>query len=161
MKMPTMKNFLNQLSKMDDWVKYLLGAVIAVLLMSLFYPCPSPMGIKLTPIRGGSNVNLVLENFDIEEAMSSDVPVIVLYSQNWCGHCKKIKPTWKTFSDEYKKIKIIEIDCGKYPDIAKKHNIKGYPTIKYHPKGINNPDYVPYQGDRTLQSLISFADSHS
>ena len=159
--MQSMKNVMKQLSKMSDWAKYLLGATVAVLIMALFYPCPKPIGIKLLPSKDSSNLNLVLENFSVEDAMKSDKPVIVLFSQSWCGYCKKIKPTWKSFSDKYKKIKVIEIDCGKYPDIAKKHNITGYPTIKYCPKGIKSQEHVPYQGDRSLDSLIAFADSQS
>ena len=157
----TVKDFFNRLSKMDDWIKYLFGGVIAVVIMALFYPCPKPVGIKFKPMKGGGDLNLVFENFEMKEMMQSGEPVIVLYSQSWCGYCKKIKPTWKTFMDKYKKMKVIEVDCGEYPDIAKKHGIRGYPTIRYHPKGINDVTFVPYEGDRTLQSLIAFADSQS
>ena len=93
--------------------------------------------------------------------MASDKPVMAFYSQNWCGYCKKFKPTWDQFQNQDNGVIILEIDCEKYPELAKKHKVTGFPTIKYHPGGLNDTAAVEYNGDRSLQSLIDFANSQN
>lgn len=162
------KNAWKDFQKMDDWIKYLLIAAIFFLVVSLLWPRDSSgaPGVKLVPVPGTSYYKAVFESFDnssvtVEELLKSNDPVIVFYSQDWCGYCKKMKPTWQQFKNKYTKCRVIEVDCGKYPELGKKNGIKGYPTIKYHKGGLANPNAVTYSGDRTLQSLLQFAEQQN
>jgi thiol-disulfide isomerase/thioredoxin len=153
---------LKEFKKMDDWIKYLLVGLIFVIVLSLLWPRSSSPNVRLVPVSGTPYYKAVFEDFtDMEELLKSPEPVIAFYSQDWCGYCKNMKETWKKFQDEYKKCRIVQIDCGEHKELAKKQNIKGYPTIKYHKNGLSGDDAVVYKGDRTLQSLIQFAEKHN
>lgn len=156
----TAQNLLKDFQKLDDWAKYLIGAAVVLLLLYLFFP-RRQTGVNLVPVPGTSYYRAVFEGFTVEDAMSSNQPVVTLYSQEWCGYCKKFKPTWKQFEKQDNGVMVVEIDCDKYPDLAKKHKVTGFPTIKYHPKGINDTTSVEYSGDRSLQSLADFVKSQN
>ncbi len=51
----------------------------------------------------------------------------------WCGHCKKLAPTWSELADELKhnkQVSIGQVDCTQAQDLCKKLEISGYPTLK-------------------------------
>jgi len=157
-----MQKFMKQFRSMDTWVQYLLGACVLLLLISMFWPRHRhTTGVKLVPVPGSSYYQAVFEGFssdDVEGALKSSDPVMVFYGQDWCGYCKKFDPVWKQFHQSYDKYRVVKVDCGKYPELGKKNKVSGYPTIKYHPNGLNDTTSVDYNGDRSLESLIAFAN---
>ena len=84
---------------------------------------------------------------------------LVLFYADWCGHCKKMMPEWQKFQKEFngkEGINIINVE-SEDKSIMKKHGIDGFPTIKYCPSGLNNPnDTQLYEGDRTFDGLVAF-----
>ncbi|XP_078672260.1 thioredoxin domain-containing protein 5-like [Branchiostoma floridae x Branchiostoma belcheri] len=50
----------------------------------------------------------------------------------WCGHCKKLAPTWvklaHSFSQE-KHLTIAQVDCVEYNVLCKKYGVDGFPTL--------------------------------
>ena len=51
----------------------------------------------------------------------------------WCGHCKKLAPTWSELADELKhnqNVSIGQVDCTQAHNLCKKLEITGYPTLK-------------------------------
>ena len=51
----------------------------------------------------------------------------------WCGHCKKLAPTWSELADELKhneQVSIGQVDCTQAQDLCKKLEVTGYPTLK-------------------------------
>ena len=88
--------------------------------------------------------------------------VLVMFYAPWCGHCKKMEPTWDEFTqnfDGYNGVKIVKVNGQDDPQTSQKHNVKGFPTVKFCPNGLNDVQGIVYQGDRSLQSLISFLQS--
>ncbi len=158
----TAQKLLKDFQKLDMNVKYLIGGAIVLLMLFLFWPRGRESGVRLVPVPGTSYYRAIFEQFEVDEAMSSNTPVMAFYSQDWCGYCTKFKPTWKQFQgQDTKGVKIVEIDCAKYPELAKKHKVTGFPTIKYHAGGLNDTNTVEYSGDRSLQSLIDFVKSQN
>ena len=89
---------------------------------------------------------------------SSSNPVeLMMFSVDWCPHCKQAQPEWHKISDEYsasqingRKVIFTLVNCTEEtPDIEKQlkqYSIEGYPTIKLLKDGqiINfeaKPDY--------------------
>ena len=89
---------------------------------------------------------------------SSSNPVeLMMFSVDWCPHCKQASPEWQKISDEYsasqingRKVIFTLVNCTEEtPDIEKQlkqYSIEGYPTIKLLKDGqiINfeaKPDY--------------------
>jgi len=85
-----------------------------------------------------------------------------MYYVDWCPHCKSAKPEWAKIMDTFngkiingKKILVVSIDCEKYPDIAKKQNVTGYPTFKFDLDG----KQLNFNGERQFNSFKQFIES--
>lgn len=109
------------------------------------------------------------EGFDttpdsLEQYISSDKPTLVLFYANWCGHCKKLKPTWAKTAETAKEkgLTMIQINVGgeendseetkrKNAAISTKYNIDGYPTIIL----FKNGNAIPYDGPRTPEGFMN------
>jgi len=77
--------------------------------------------------------------------------VFLKFFAPWCGHCKKLAPTWKKLmkkSDD--KILVAKVDCtGAGKPLCDANDVKGFPTLKSgDPNSLDD-----YQGGRDLSSL--------
>ena len=74
----------------------------------------------------------------------------------WCGYCKKFKPEWERLKAETNLgVKLNEVDCSdnnNVPELAKKYNVNGFPTIIF----VNGNNTKTYEGARTKEALVSF-----
>ncbi len=83
----------------------------------------------------------------------------------WCGHCKRLAPTWDKLADEVaaaglEKVKIAKVDCTVSRDVCSSQGIRGYPTLQLF-KGGDLAAPVKYSGSRDLAALLDFAKQHS
>jgi thiol-disulfide isomerase/thioredoxin len=58
---------------------------------------------------------------------------ILLFSADWCPHCKKIKPEWEKYTETYYNkdysIHFKTIMGDDDPNLVEKYNIESYPSI--------------------------------
>ncbi len=71
-------------------------------------------------------------NGALKTAKSKGMPVMVDFYTDWCGWCKKLDRD--TYSDPRvsnlaKKFICVKVNGDKYPDIAAKYGVNGYPSI--------------------------------
>ena len=75
-----------------------------------------------------------------------------------CGHCKNLAPEWAIIGDMYTKeeddIIIAALDATENKDAAKNFEIKGFPSIKYFPKG--SSDAQDYDGGRSADTIAAW-----
>ena len=142
-----MEKLLMSLKKMDKKHHYVIGVLVLLVGVVLFYPIK-----KVQRFVGG-----YVEAFsNLDELLESDKPTFVAFVTSWCGYCKKLKPEWDKFQKEYTgSVQVISIDCDEHKDLAKKYEIGGYPTIKYFSKGLKNKG-EDYTGGRTSSEFINF-----
>ena len=70
-------------------------------------------------------------NFD-DEALNSDIPVLVDFTATWCGPCKMLSPIIDELAKEYEgKIKIGKVDTDANRNISSKYNIMSVPTLLF------------------------------
>lgn len=117
------------------------------------------------------NIHMDLASFDEGSATNVDhtKPVILLIHAEWCGHCRNLMPQWNEMSEKLrdqitiKKIESSDLDRelneldkdGIIDTNDMKQNVIGYPTIG----SINNKTFTPYQGGRSTDELVAWADS--
>lgn len=93
---------------------------------------------------------------------SKDV-FLELYA-SWCGHCKRLKPTWDSLGDHFAKVKDrlviakMEAQENDLPSSAP-FRVSGFPTLKF--KRAGSKEFLEYEGDRSLESLIAFVEENA
>jgi len=104
---------------------------------------------------------LTTDNFD-SIALDQSKDVLVEFYAPWCGHCKKLKPVYEevasAFSNEANVV-VAKVDATAESDLGSKYEVKGYPTIKFFPKGTD--DVMDYQSGRSAKAFVDFLNDNA
>ncbi|KAM0748041.1 protein disulfide isomerase [Meredithblackwellia eburnea MCA 4105] len=124
---------------------------------------PSIKSQKIPAVQDEPVYVLVADEFD-EVVADTSKDLFVEFYAPWCGHCKKLKPTWDTLGEKYsaakEKITIAKFDATEN-DVPASAGFKvaGFPTIKFRAAGTE--EWISYEGDRSLESLVEFLDANA
>lgn len=81
--------------------------------------------------------HLTDETFD--QFIADNSKVLLFFYAPWCGHCKSLKPEWDKAAAQLKEEehegKLAALDATKYPTVAGKFKVSGYPTLIYFEDG--------------------------
>jgi len=95
-------------------------------------------------------------NFD-SVVLDEKKHVLVEFYAPWCGHCKKLAPTWEKLASIYKNeenVVIANIDAEKNSAVGGRFGVSGFPTIKFFPQ--DNKAGVAYEGGRELADFVKY-----
>ncbi|XP_046674339.1 LOW QUALITY PROTEIN: thioredoxin domain-containing protein 5 homolog [Homalodisca vitripennis] len=119
-----------------------------------------PEDTKDTLDVGKSVIALTDDNFQfhIENGFT-----FVKFFAPWCGHCKRLAPTWEELAQKLSaegKIKIAHVDCTleDNKDLCNDQEVEGYPTLFFYRNGAKISEY---NGSRVLEDLLEFVKRHS
>uniref|UniRef100_A0A1D1YIZ3 protein disulfide-isomerase n=1 Tax=Anthurium amnicola TaxID=1678845 RepID=A0A1D1YIZ3_9ARAE len=100
-------------------------------------------------------------NFD-KIALDPEKNILVEFYAPWCGHCKNLAPTYEKVAQDYAQESgciVANMDATKNEEVAKKYDVKGFPTIKFFPKG-ENKTAINYQDGRSEQDFVKFLNKN-
>jgi len=82
-------------------------------------------------------------------------------SDKSASDCKNLKPTWERLASDFRSenVVIAQIDAEANQQVARKYEIRGFPTIKYFPK--NNGTPLDYDEGRDPQALVDYVNSQA
>lgn len=98
---------------------------------------------------------LTVDNFD-SKALGSKAALVEFYAP-WCGHCKQLTPKYEQLAVAFagdKDVLIAKVDATEEPELGKKYEVAGFPTIKFFPAG--SSDAEDYDGSRELDDFVEF-----
>ncbi|MCL4128554.1 UNVERIFIED_CONTAM: hypothetical protein GTU68_001958, partial [Idotea baltica] len=111
------------------------------------------------PDNEGAGVKVaVARNFEDLVTNSGRDALIEFYAP-WCGHCKKLAPTFDELGEKLidEDVDIIKMDATAN-DVPPSYNVRGFPTLFWKPK---NSDPVPYNGGRELDDFFKYIAKES
>ncbi|THV07435.1 thioredoxin-domain-containing protein [Dendrothele bispora CBS 962.96] len=118
---------------------------------------PLAMTTPPSPVYNPSGTVEVLDDSNFQKTLDEG-PVFVKFFAPWCGHCKKLAPTWKNLAQSMQnKLTIAEVDCEAHKSLCKTQKIEGFPTLVFFNGGARSE----YNGGRKLEPLTKFAEKAS
>jgi len=81
----------------------------------------------------------------------------------WCGHCKKLAPTYERVATYFAQTKsgsgvhVAKIDATEHQGLASRFDIKGYPTLLLYR---DNRKVADFSGPRTYENIVQWVESH-
>eukprot|EP00475_Leptophrys_vorax_P045138 TRINITY_DN9288_c0_g4_i1.p1 TRINITY_DN9288_c0_g4~~TRINITY_DN9288_c0_g4_i1.p1 ORF type:complete len:166 (-),score=6.95 TRINITY_DN9288_c0_g4_i1:241-738(-) len=89
-------------------------------------------------------------------AAAGGASVLVKFFAPWCGHCKRLAPSWEELAGSApREVVVAHVDCTEHKALCEDQEIRGYPTLKVF---VNGKYREQYQGARDLPSLKSFVE---
>lgn len=111
---------------------------------------------------GDSSSVLQLTESNFETSISKGVTFIKFFAP-WCGHCKRLAPTWDQLAVKFigkSNIKIAKVDCtlADNKELCSKEEVDGFPTLFIYKNGEKVNEY---NGSRSLEDLYDFVIKHA
>ncbi|KAK7086825.1 Protein disulfide-isomerase A3 [Halocaridina rubra] len=105
------------------------------------------------PEQTGPVTIAVAKNFD-EVVTNTEKDVLIEFYAPWCGHCKKLAPTFDELGEKMKdeNVAIVKMDATAN-DVPSSFDVRGFPTLYWKPK---NGSPVTYNGGRELDDFINY-----
>jgi len=145
--------------------KYVVGAIIAIIIIGSILAFMFKDKIK-GRFQTSYNENSEGSNDSSGSGSGSTTAELMMFSVNWCPHCKSAAPEWdnlveanngKTINGHT--IKYSKINCTEEsPDVElliKKYGIEGYPTIKL----IKDGQVIDFDAKPTQDNLNTFLNT--
>lgn len=66
-------------------------------------------------------------------AQSAATPLVLMYSANWCGPCKRIFPTFSGLAEQFgDRVAFAKVDVDRAPQTQQEQQIMAMPTFRFH-----------------------------
>lgn len=106
-------------------------------------------------------VRVIVGSTFAKEVVESDKDVLIEFYAPWCGHCKSLAPIYDELGTKVKDVKTLLIaKMDSTANDAPGFRIQSFPTLKFLPAG-KKDDPLPYEGERTLEAMLSFVKEHA
>lgn len=105
---------------------------------------------------------LQLIGSDFAHGIENGVTFVKFFAP-WCGHCKRLSPTWDELAKKFVgrgDIKIAKVDCtiADNKELCSEQEVDGFPTLFIYKNGEKASEY---NGSRSLDDLYEFVTKHA
>ncbi|KAF9236400.1 thioredoxin-like protein [Melanogaster broomeanus] len=103
----------------------------------------------------GEVVSLDVQTFD---SFLSQGPAFIKFFAPWCGHCKKLAPTWTRLARHMqRKMNIAEVNCDENKALCTSQGVTAFPILFYYAHDAK----TDYSGGRSYDQLVAFTERAS
>ncbi|KAI4457365.1 protein disulfide-isomerase c17h9.14c-related [Holotrichia oblita] len=107
-------------------------------------------------------VVLVLTGDNFKHGIQKGISFVKFFAP-WCGHCKRLAPTWEELGKKLlhdNSVNIVKVDCTLEvnKELCKEQEVDGFPTIYLYKNGLKISEYT---GNRSLEDLVEFVMKHT
>ncbi len=144
-------DFFTGMSKQN---KIVLAFCILVIVCTLYRDC---LLCKYIPKLDGFKLREKFEDSTEESFESSSKPHMVLFYAPWCPHCKTMMGDWEKLKNKVgSELEVVKVNCDEKPEMAEKHDVKGFPTIILFKDGRK----IHFEGSRNLENFMKFVKNN-
>ena len=145
--------------ELDDLKAFLGKYIVTKPTPEVAAPAPEKQPPKPIVNLSGEVLSLSSDNF---YNTLNEGAAFVKFFAPWCGHCKKLAPTWKQLARHMQgKVTIAEVNCDDHQALCKMNDIQGYPTVVWFNKVKTvgeRSERHEYTGGRKLEQLRAFVE---
>ena len=97
----------------------------------------------------------VITAADFDKAVSSNKNVIVQFSADWCGPCKRLSPILEKFAESNDSYSVFKVDVSDSQGLAEKYSVQSIPKVVLFTNGVHTKDAVGFMNETKLSQFIS------
>lgn len=105
---------------------------------------------------------VVLDESNFDTVVNGAKHVFVEFYAPWCGHCKTLAPEYEIVATAFAKVDdvvIASVDADKHKALGGRFDVKGFPTLKFFPKGGDLTQPEAYNQARTADEIVKFINN--
>jgi len=97
---------------------------------------------------------VILTDATFDQKLKPEEDWLVEFYAPWCGHCKKLAPTWEELAKSAQgKFHVGKVDCTVEKASCGRFEIRGFPTVKF----LKDGKFYDYKDARTVEAFTLFA----
>lgn len=117
---------------------------------------------EVTPADTAGDVKILKGTSFNDIVMNNDKDVLVEFYAPWCGHCKKLAPTWDELAAKFAAVDsvvIAKMDSTANEVDVEGLDVKGFPTLYFFPGQDKKP--IKYESGRELEDFVEYLKEHA
>lgn len=97
----------------------------------------------------------VISDGDFQNAINSNSNVIVQFSADWCGPCKRLSHVLENFASTRDDLSVFKVDVEQSQILAEQFEIKSIPKVVLFRNGSQINESIGMMNEEKLQNFIA------
>lgn len=105
-------------------------------------------------------IHSISKSSELDALLEDHTKVVLIYfSADWCGPCKRLHPVIETVLDsgKYKNLQVCKIDVDKHADLAQRFNVRSIPSVFLYASGTEKAVQMGLVSRERLEGFIDQA----